>query len=152
MAKSDKQINEARMAGMAYALQIAKKDGIEALEKEIKFRNAAFVPLEVSLNSIKNLEDMAKERMLQTVVIALYVALIDSEHFGKTRLNRVWKRFDEVSAQAWDLDCNKQHFVTLVDMAEWLNQEYDCDFDIDVVRQVVLESDINRGIVKEDFK
>ena len=39
---------QARLDGMAFALRVAEKDGIEGLRKELKFRNAHFVPLEIT--------------------------------------------------------------------------------------------------------
>ena len=38
----------ARREGMAYALRIAKEKGIEALEKELEFRNITNIPIKVS--------------------------------------------------------------------------------------------------------
>ena len=38
----------ARREGMAYALRIAKEKGIEALEKELEFRNITNIPIKIS--------------------------------------------------------------------------------------------------------
>ena len=38
----------ARREGMSYALNIAKKKGIKALEEELNFRNATNIPVKVS--------------------------------------------------------------------------------------------------------
>ena len=53
---------QARLAGMAYALKVAREQGMEELEKEVKRRGAVFVPLEISQ---KKLDD---ERELQLEV------------------------------------------------------------------------------------
>lgn len=39
---------QARMDGLKYALEIVERGGIEELKKEIRVRNAHFIPLEVS--------------------------------------------------------------------------------------------------------
>lgn len=39
----------ARREGMAYALRIAKEKGIEALEKELEFRNITNIPIKIWL-------------------------------------------------------------------------------------------------------
>lgn len=39
---------QARMDGLKYALEIVERGGIEELKKEIRVRNAQFIPLEVS--------------------------------------------------------------------------------------------------------
>ena len=39
---------EARLQGMAYARDLVKEKGLEALERECKMRGAMFIPLEVT--------------------------------------------------------------------------------------------------------
>lgn len=148
--KSDKELHSARMGGMAYALKIAHERGIEGLEKEVKFRNASFTPLEIPDSALREFESEVKNRMINTVMIAMYLALIDEFHFGKTRLKRLNERFCKVSESAWELDCNGQHYVTMTEFAEYLNKEYCGSFDIDLVKQVDLENDIARGLVKRN--
>lgn len=48
MAKSDRKLHEARMAGAAWLMNVIKTQGMEAAEKELKVRGAMFVPLEVN--------------------------------------------------------------------------------------------------------
>lgn len=47
MAKSDRKLHEARMAGAAWLMNVIKTQ-MEAAEKELKTRGAMFVPLEVN--------------------------------------------------------------------------------------------------------
>lgn len=61
MAKSDMKVHQYRMDGMISALEIVKRDGVEALEKEIKFRNGKFIPLEMDHEArVKNINDPGK--------------------------------------------------------------------------------------------
>lgn len=46
---------QARMDGLKYALEIVERGGIEELKKEIRVRNAQFIPLEVSAKKAKGL-------------------------------------------------------------------------------------------------
>ena len=43
----------ARREGMAYALRIAKEKGIEALEKELEFRNITNIPIKISKGQVE---------------------------------------------------------------------------------------------------
>lgn len=60
----DKKIYAARMQGLAYALDIVKKGGIEALEKEIKARGAYYVPMEISYEQRMKVTQLIADRIL----------------------------------------------------------------------------------------
>lgn len=45
MAKSDRKAHEQRMSGAVWARDYIKREGMEAFEKQLKYRNAAFIPL-----------------------------------------------------------------------------------------------------------
>lgn len=51
---------QARREGMAYALRLAKKQGIEALEEDLKMRNAIDLPLRVSKADLDKFSDNVK--------------------------------------------------------------------------------------------
>lgn len=53
MAKSDRKLHEARMAGAAWLMNVIKTQGMEAAEKELKVRGAMFVPLEVNQKQLE---------------------------------------------------------------------------------------------------
>lgn len=63
MAKSDRKLHEARMAGAAWLMNVIKTQGMEAAEKELKVRGAMFVPLEVNQ---KRLERFCERFNLKT--------------------------------------------------------------------------------------
>ena len=65
--KTDK-FYRARMDGLAYALEIVEKGGIEALKKELKVRNAYFIPMEISSKKAEELSEMLAHGMLATFV------------------------------------------------------------------------------------
>ena len=55
MSRKDREMQQYRNDGMAYAYKIAKEKGIEALEKEIKYRKATFLPSAVQEKDVQSL-------------------------------------------------------------------------------------------------
>ena len=72
--KTDK-FYKARMDGLAYALEIVEKGGVEALKKELKVRNAYFIPMEISSKKAEELSEMLAHRILATFVPVSYTHL-----------------------------------------------------------------------------
>ena len=67
MGKIDSQ-SQARMDGMAYALRIAKKEGVEGLDKELKRRGITGLGLPASHKEIDHELDKIKMQVLDTVL------------------------------------------------------------------------------------
>ena len=72
--KEGKQMNikrdktyQARMDGLKYALEIVERGGIEELKKEIRVRNAQFIPLEVSAKKANEISQVLAHRILATL-------------------------------------------------------------------------------------
>ena len=59
MAKISKE-EQARREGMAYALRLAKEKGIDALEEDLKMRNAINLPLRVSKADLSKFSENVK--------------------------------------------------------------------------------------------
>lgn len=57
---------QARMDGLKYALEIVERGGIEELKKEIRVRNAHFIPLEVSAKKANEISQVLANRILAT--------------------------------------------------------------------------------------
>ena len=57
---------QARMDGLKYALEIVERGGIEELKKEIRVRNAQFIPLEVSAKKANEISQVLAHRILAT--------------------------------------------------------------------------------------
>ena len=67
MAKPSKEF-EWRMQGMIYALNIAKKDGVDALEKDIRKRNFLRAPMKFTQKEIDDfIEFMSKNLYVTTM-------------------------------------------------------------------------------------
>ena len=112
-----------RQEGMSYALKIAKEGGMEALEKEIKYRNIENYWY-MGLNK-KETQEVKEKIALRTKGIVTCVSLLtlrDEFGFGKDRGLRFLNRFDT------KIDClignpEDGQTVTLEDYAEAVRQE-----------------------------
>lgn len=124
MAKVDKKIHEYRMAGAAWILDIAKKDGIESAEKELERRGAEFIPMEINNVALKEFEERVKNNTIDTICLLSAATLRDEFGFGKERLKRFVERFNEKS------DCICENYVTWNDMIEQMKEETGIDFNI----------------------
>ena len=84
----------ARREGMAYALKLAKEQGIDALEKDLKMRNAINLPLRCSQHDLEVFSENVKSNILYHIKVLVMVTLHDEFDFGNQRLQRFFKRFD----------------------------------------------------------
>lgn len=96
-----------RSAGMILAYDIVKEGGIEALRKEIKFRNISGVNVGISQKELDDQTDKIKKRTLDTVLVMAVAVLRDEFDFGKKRCSRFIERF------------NKKADCLMADMASW---------------------------------
>lgn len=86
---------QARLDGMAFALRVAEKDGIEGLRKELKFRNAHFVPLEITAEGRKEICSWITARVVQTLLTMVLATLRDEDGWGEKRLKRFKAAFEK---------------------------------------------------------
>lgn len=96
-----------RSAGMILAHDIVKEGGIEALRKEIKFRNISGINVGISQKELDDQTDKIKKRTLDTVLVMAVAVLRDEFDFGKKRCSRFIERF------------NKKADCLMADMASW---------------------------------
>ena len=86
-----------RNDGMAFALRIAKEKGVDALEKEVKFRNASMLPSGVTEKALMECLNNSKAQILDTVLIMSLNVLRDQFGFGSKRLSDFKERFNRYS-------------------------------------------------------
>lgn len=122
MAKSDKKIHEYRMAGVAWILDIAQREGIDAAVKELKSRTAEFVPLEVPREVIKEYEQRVKCNTIDSMCLLAAVTLRDEFDFGRVRLNRFLDRFNSKA------ECLADDDVSWEDMRQTMREECGIEF------------------------
>lgn len=70
MAKITKE-QKLYLEGMAYALQVAKKEGIEGLEREVSYRGANSLPLNVKSTELTAIARMRSKEELMIVATAM---------------------------------------------------------------------------------
>lgn len=129
MAKASKEF-EWRMQGMLYAYKIAKEQGAEALEADIRTRNFLRVPLNISKKEIDEFKSFISENLYHTMLTVTLMVLHDHLGFAKKRLMDFKKKFDEMTRTIFDFDEIGQHYVTLEDYAVYLNEKADLGLDV----------------------
>lgn len=129
MAKVTKEY-EWRMQGILYAHKIAKEQGIEALEEDIRMRGFFKTPLALTKAERQNFVLNVSTNLYATILSVVCMVLHDQLGFGKKRLHRFKKYFDEVSEAVFDFDKVGQHYVTLEDYAVYLNERYGLGLDV----------------------
>lgn len=124
MAKSDRKLHEARMAGAAWLMDVIKTQGMEAAEKELKVRGAMFVPLEVNQKQLDESVYKIKLNTIDTIPIMSCMVLRDEFDFGQKRLDRFCERFNSKTAAICDGD------IIWDDLIQTLKEETGLDFTI----------------------
>lgn len=112
-----------RNDGMAFALKIVEKDGIDALRREIKERNASMLPSCVQKKDLDaamrtTMEEMT-EAMHDTHLLLTLSVLLDEFAFSPEMLDRYKVRYVE------KFECLQKKHVTWEDMRTILAQEAD---------------------------
>ncbi len=72
-----------RNEGMAFALQIAEKRGLEGLREECRFRGATNVPSQIPKEVYDEYEQRVKVCTIDTVMSMSLIALVDAFGFGR---------------------------------------------------------------------
>ena len=133
----------ARMEGMAKALEIAEKDGIEALRKEIMFRNVNFVPLEIDRKTLTEVYGILSARIVQTLLTMVFATLRDSKGWGSKRLSDFKAEFERKCLEVDAIDINGEHYARISDYAEMLEQECGIKMDLETILKVQQDTDKN---------
>lgn len=129
MAKVSKEF-EWRMQGMLYAHKIAKEQGVEALEEDIRTRNFLRAPLNISKKEIDQFKVFLSENLYHTMLTVTLMVLHDHLGFAKKRLLDFKEKFDAMTETIFDFDQVGQHYVTLEDYAVYLNEKADLGLDV----------------------
>lgn len=98
MAKMNKELM-ARLEGMQYAYDFAKKNGLDALEEEIKFRCNTKLPYTTNRQQVIEFQEMIKQRMLSTMALMSVLILREEFGFGSQRMKRFSDKFKDNTEQ-----------------------------------------------------
>ena len=120
MARMSKE-EQARREGMAYALRFAREKGLDALEADLKMRNAIDLPLRVSK------ADLDKYNTVLYVKILMAVTMHDEFGFGNKRIKQMFERFDNKA------ECIAEDYSTWEEQISIIAEE--CGIDMDSERR-----------------
>ena len=120
MARMSKE-EQARREGMAYALRFAREKGLDALEADLKMRNAIDLPLRVSKADLDKFSDNVKYNTV------LYVKMHDEFGFGNKRIKQMFERFDNKA------ECIAEDYSTWEEQISIIAEE--CGIDMETERR-----------------
>lgn len=83
-----REYERGREDGLTLALRIAKEGGIEALEREVRFRNATGVHTSLASKDLDKAAEKIKEITLDTFTVMSIAVLHDEFGFGEKRCQR----------------------------------------------------------------
>lgn len=83
-----REYERGREDGLSLALRIAKEGGIEALEREIKFRGVTGIHTSLASKDLDKASEQIKEITLDTFTVMSVAVLHDEFGFGKKRCQR----------------------------------------------------------------
>lgn len=98
MAKVNKEAL-ARLEGMKFAYNYAKKFGIEALEKEVEFRGATKLPYSVDRKQVIAFQNEMKNNILSTVMLMSVLVLKEKFNFTDEEIEMFSDKFKDNTEQ-----------------------------------------------------
>ena len=108
---------------MAYALRLAKEKGIDALEEDLKMRNAIDLPLRVSKADLDKFSDNVKYNTILYIKILMAVTMHDEFGFGNKRIKQMFERFDNKA------ECIAEDYSTWEEQISIIAEEWGIDMD-----------------------
>ncbi len=105
--------------GMAMALKIVRDGGIEALEKEIEYRNLTGVSLNITRSELEQATTAIRLRATEVAIVISMITLLDEFCFSKYQA----RRYKEVFDQQVDRVLNDE--VTLNDYLKRISRDLD---------------------------
>ncbi len=95
---------EGRNQGLALALRIVREGGVEALEKELQYRNVTGISLNLTHQEIKDASYKAHVRATEVAIAISLVTLLDEYCFSRSQLTRYKAAFDAKVYEAANSD------------------------------------------------
>ena len=118
------KINDARMAGMLYALKIVQEKGVEGLKEEIKFRSYTKISIAVDRREADKTIDRIKNCTIDTIKILAIMTLKDEFGFGNKRIQQFMNRFD------FKTECLVDGYTTWQEQIETIKKENNIKLEI----------------------
>lgn len=122
-----------RIEGLAWALSLIDKQenpekGIEMLRKEVAFRRATFIPLEIPDWRITSCSALLTKRLMNTLLIVWLKIFEEEFNWKKVRLQRMVQLFSKHSLAFFDIDPYGDRYVKMSDYAKYFREEYEIGF------------------------
>lgn len=141
MSSKADEVIKLRNEGMAYALKIARENGLPALEEQVKIRGllkvtAKFTPEELN-RSINNIS----ERVYNNMLTMVYAVLHDEFKYGNVRLKRFKELFDRKVYLVGEPDPVGRHYARFEDFAAEANRLYDLGIDMNIIKETQQNND-----------
>lgn len=119
-----REYERGREDGLSLAYRIAREGGIEALEKELKFRNVTGVHTSLAAKDLNKASEKIKEMTLDTFTILGIAVLHDEFGFGEKRCQRF---MDRMNLKA---DCIIGDLATWKDYIKLIKEELNLKLEI----------------------
>lgn len=126
-----------RMSGMLYAYNIAKKEGIEGLEKEIKKRNITKLPMHITKSEADRLWNELCANMYNNITATFLYCLHDRFGWDEKQISEICDEYQKQINNVLDVDFMGEHYVKLEDYAQELVTN--CGIDLDLNRIAVCQ-------------
>lgn len=125
---------ELRMSGMNYALEIAKKDGVDGLEKEVKKRGLFKVPFSYTQTQRDNFLREVSHMLYNNMMATFSYALNAEFGFGKERISKLQSKVMSLVDDVFDLDYMGERYVRLEDYATEVNERLGLNLDVESIK------------------
>jgi len=103
-----------RADGMVFAHQIAKTEGVQALEDELKFRKATGINTIMSKKELNKACQKIKEMTCDTIQCLTLAVLHDEFGFGKKRCEQFLRRFNLKTESMMDDMSSWNDYVAMI--------------------------------------
>lgn len=149
MGKKENEIINLRNEGMAYALRIAKKDGIEELEKQVKMRGYLKCSVRFTQEEIQQSIDNIADRVYNNMLTMVYAVMHDLHGWGRQRLLRFKQEFDRKVYEVGETDEMGRHWARFEDYAVEANELYGLGIDMEKIRETQANNDEQKYIAAD---
>ena len=130
MAKGDKEFNW-RREGMIYAYNLAKEKGIEALDQEMKMRGLWKIDITVPTKRVEYIYDYFSRNLSETIISTVMYSAREYAGWGKKKLQEFYQCINKNCGDLIDLNWHGEHYVTFVDIAKEMNEQFGFQFDLE---------------------
>lgn len=132
-----------RTEGMAYALKVAKKEGVSELERQIKMRGALRITPIVKEDELNVSIERISEKVYNNMLTMVYAVLHDVYGYGDIRLHRFKKEFDKKVYLVGEHDPMGKHYARFEDFAEEANKLHNLGINLESILQTQYDNDYN---------